>query len=146
MSREQGIGRIIEDKSTGALYFKVKPSAIPHAWSNDPDELALDYFFSEVEANMRVPFQSQLGMPNPVPVVVDRNDALWLVDSGDGKYYFWETVADSIFEIYERNLAKILSTISENNGELVGTKFRKLSTVGCPGTPNYNAKWEVPKN
>lgn len=146
MSREQGIGRIIEDKSTGALYFKVKSSAIPPGWSNDPDELSLDYCFSGVEANMRVPFQSQLGMPNPVPVVVDRNDALWLVDSGDGKYYFWEAVADSIFEIYDRNLAKILSTISENNGELVGTKLRKLGILGCEGTPNYNAEWEVPKN
>ena len=48
---------------------------------------------------MRVPFKSQFGMPNPVPVVVDRNDGLWLIASGDGKYYFWETVADYIFEI-----------------------------------------------
>lgn len=144
LSRDQGIGQIIKDKSTGALYFKVKPSAIPPGWSNDPDELSLDYYFSGVEANMRVPFQSQLGMSNPVPVVVDRNDGLWLIDSGDGKYYFWEAVADSIFEIYERNLAKILSTISENGG-LIGTKFRTLGIVGCEGTPNYNAEWEVPK-
>lgn len=93
---------------------------------------------------MRVPFKSQFGMPNPVPVVVDRNDGLWLIASGDGKYYFWETVADSIFEIYERNLAKILSTISENGG-LVGTKFRTLGIVGCEGTPNYDAEWEMPK-
>ena len=144
MSREQGIEHIIKDKSTGVLYFKVKLSAIPPRWSNDPDKLALDYYFSGVEANMRVLFQSQLEMPNPVPVVVDRNDDLWLIDSGNGKYYFWEAIADSIFEIYERNLAEILSTISKNDG-LVGTKFRALGIMGCKGTPNYNAKWEVPK-
>lgn len=132
----------MKDESTGTLYFKIKLSVIPPGWSNDPDELSLDYLFSGVEANMRIPFQSQLGMPNPVPVFLDRKDGLWLIDSGDGKYYFWEAVADSIFEIYERNLAKILSTISENGG-LAGTKFRTLGIVGCEGTPNYNAKWEV---
>lgn len=145
LSREQGIGHIIKDEPTGALYFKVKPSAIPLGWSNDPEELQLDYFFSGEEANMKIPLQSQLGMPNPVPVVSNSHDELWLIESGDGRYYFWEAVADSILEIYERNLAKILSTMSENNGELVGTKFRLLGIVGCEGTPNYNAEWEVPQ-
>lgn len=93
---------------------------------------------------MRVPFQWQLDMPNPVSVVVDRNDGLWLIDSGDRKYYFWEAVADSIFKIYERNQAKTLPIISENSG-LVGTKFRAPNIVGCEGTPNYNAEWEVPE-
>lgn len=93
---------------------------------------------------MRVPFQSQLGMPNPIAIVVNRKYGLWLIDSGDGKYYFWEDLADSIFEIYERNLAKILSTISKNGG-LAGTNFRRLGIVGCEGIPNYNAKWEVPE-
>lgn len=66
---------------------------------------------------MREPFQSQLGMPNPVPIIVDRTDGLWLIDSGDGEYYFWEVVADSIFEVNKP------SKISENRG-LAGTKFR----------------------
>lgn len=145
LSREQGIGHIIKDKPSGALYLKVKSSAIPPGWSNDPEELSLDYFFSGEEANMRMPFQSQLGMPNPVPIIVNRDDGLWLIDSGDGKYYFWEAVADSIFELYERSLAKILFTISENNGGLVGTKYKTLGIVGCEGTPNHNAEWEVPQ-
>lgn len=145
LSREQEIGHIIKDTPTGALYWKVKPSAIPPGWSNDPEELSLDYFFSGEEGNMRMLFQSQLGMPNPVPVVANRDDELWLIDSGDEKYYFWEAVADSIFEIYERNLAKILSALSENNGGLEGTKYRTLGIVGCEGTPNYNAEWEVPQ-
>lgn len=145
LSREQGIGHIIQDEPTGALYFKVKPSAILLGWSNDPEELSLDYVFSRVEANMRIPFQSQLGMPNPVPVVANSDDGLWLIDSGDGRYYFWEAVADSIFEIYEQKLAKILSTMSEKNGGLVGTKYRTLGIVGCEGILNYNAEWEVPQ-
>lgn len=62
-------------------------------------------------------------MPNPVPIIVDRTDGLWLIDSGDGEYYFWEVVADSIFEVNKPNLAKRLSKISENRG-LAGTKFR----------------------
>lgn len=107
-------------------------------------QMSLDYYFSGVEANMRVPFQSQLGMPNPIAIVVNRKYGLWLIDSGDGKYYFWEDLADSIFEIYERNLAKILSTISKNGG-LAGTNFRRLGIVGFEGIPNYNAQWEVPE-
>lgn len=86
---------------------------------------------------MRVPFQSQFGMQNPVPVV-DRKDELWLIDSVDGNYYFWEAVADSIFEIYERNLAKLLSTISENGG-LAGAKFRAPGIVRCEGIANCTA-------
>lgn len=96
-------------------------------------QMSLDYYFSGVKANMRVPFQSQHGMPNPVAVVVNGKYGLWLIDSGDRKDYFWEDVADPIFETYGRNLAKILSTISKNGG-LAGTKFRRLGIVGCKGT------------
>lgn len=112
-------------------YFKVKPSPIPSGWSNDPDVTGL--LLQWGKSKYEVPFQSQHGMPNPVSVVVNEKYGLWLIDSGDGKYYFWEDVADSIFEIYERNLAKILSTISKNGG-LAGKKFRRLGIVGCKGT------------
>lgn len=130
--------RVHQYESTSTLCFKFKPFAIPAGWLNDPDELSLNYCFRGVEENMRVPFQSQFSMPNPVPVLVDRKDGLWLIDSVDGNYHFWEAVADSIFEIYERNLAKLLSIISESGG-LAGTKFRALGIVSCGGIPNCTA-------
>lgn len=48
----------------GAFYYKVKPSAISPGWSNEPNDLSLDYYVSGVEADMREPFKSQLEMPN----------------------------------------------------------------------------------
>lgn len=46
-------------------------------------------------------------MPNPLPIIVDKQNGMWLINGGNGKFYVWQDVEDFLGEVYERNLAII---------------------------------------
>lgn len=60
-------------------------------------------------------------MPNPLPIIAYKQNRIWLIDGRNGKFYLWQDVEDFVGEVYERNLAIILSIAG-----LKKTKWRRL--------------------
>ncbi|MCJ1349920.1 hypothetical protein MMC31_008163 [Peltigera leucophlebia] len=108
-----GLGSISKYEPTGSLYIKLEQSVIPPGWSNDPISLEVDTSFNEKdeEENLKEDFKTQYNMPNPLPVLVHFQEGVWLIDGGDGKYYVYQNEEGYVGEVYERNLAKILSEL-----------------------------------
>ena len=102
----------------------------------------MDTCFNEndAEENLTEYFKTQYKMPNPLPVVVHFKDGVWLIDGGDGKFYVWQDVEDYVGEVYERNLAMILSKLGKDRA-LGQTKWRRLGHLGCGPPPDYDAPW-----
>ena len=61
-------------------------------------------------------FKTKYNMPNPLPIIVHKEDGLWLIDGGDGKFYLWQDVEDFVGEVYERDLVILLSTLARITG------------------------------
>lgn len=78
--------------------YKLEHSAIPAGWSNSPIFLALDHCFNGKveEENLTDQFETQYDMPNPLPVIVHRQDGMLLIDGGNGKFYPWQNVEDFV--------------------------------------------------
>ena len=83
-------------------------------------------------------FKTQYNMPNPLPITLHKQNGVWLIDGGNGKFYLWQDVEDFVGEVYECNLAIILSTLAKNRG-LKRTRWRKLGHLGFGPSPDYDA-------
>lgn len=59
-----------------------------------------------------------------------------LFDGYNGKYYLWAHVSDNVAKLYERNLAKKLSTFDQNQGTQ-GSVARKPWVDGIHGSQVY---------
>ena len=140
---EQGLGCISKYEPTDSLYIKLEESIIPPGWYNDPITLNLDCCFNGkfAEENLTEEFKTEYNMSKPLPIIVYGEHGLWLIDGGNGKFYLWQDVEDFVGEVYECNLAIILSTLAKNRG-LKGTKWRKLGHLGCrPPSPDWDDPW-----
>ncbi|MCJ1349795.1 hypothetical protein MMC31_008036, partial [Peltigera leucophlebia] len=141
-SKPAGLGRISKYEPTDSLYIKLEQSVIPPGWSNDPLALNLDFCFNGKvpEENLTEEFKTQYNMPNPLPIIVHQQHGLWLIDGGNGKYYLWQNVEDSVGEVYERNLAIILPALGKDP-EFGKTKWRRLGHLGFGPPPDFDAPW-----
>lgn len=83
-------------------------------------------------------------MPDLTPVIENHgyNQGLVLIDGGDGKYYLWHDVSDDVFEVYGRNLSKIVSTFGQNPG-IKGSKLMRLGLVGYRLPPGNSDPWKL---
>lgn len=111
------LGCVIKDEASKSLYIKLKPTAIPRHWCNDPELLQLDSFLAwenkkEEKSIMRY-LKSEFEMPNPVPIIKHRWEEQWLIAGSNWKYYLWEGIEGAIREVYKQDLAKILETFRQ---------------------------------
>ena len=142
---EEEIRSIVKHEPSNSFYVKLKESAIPKDWSNDPHHLKLGASFNgSDEQDVSESFKSEFAMPDPLPVIENHgyNQGLVLIDGGDGKYYLWHDVSDDVFELYERNLTKILSKFGQNPG-FKGSKLKKLGLVGYRLPPGDSDPWKL---
>lgn len=79
--------------------------------------LDLDFCFNgkAAEDNLTEEFKTQYDMPNPPPIIVYKQNGMWLLDGGNGKFYLWRDAEGFVGEVYEHNLAIILSTLAKKS-------------------------------
>jgi hypothetical protein len=119
-----GLVKLREEFAPGS-YVELRRCEVPSGWSNDPGRLVL-YFTGEVD-NMKTELKADYNIPNARPILNDRMYT-YLLDGGDGKFYWWNGVSDDVGRIEEpNNLQEILVTLHYKG--LSGIKYTLLTDL-----------------
>ena len=111
-----GLIKLREEFAPGS-YVELRRCEVPSGWTNDPECLDLSYFTPKLKAYYNI--------PNARPIL---NDMMYtyLLDGGDGKFYWWNVVSGSVGRIEEpNNLREILVTLHDEG--LSGIKYTLLT-------------------
>jgi len=118
-----GLIKLREEFAPGS-YVELKRCEVPRGWTNDPESLGLYYFTGKIN-NMKTELKAEYNIPNARPIL---NDTMYtyLLDGGDGKFYWWNDVSGSVGRIEEpNNLREILVTLHDEG--LSGIKYTLLT-------------------
>ena len=70
----------------------------------------MDAYFTGLEKYQpKFALKYDFGMPNPRPILIYNSESEYIIDGGDGKYYFWNSLADGVCLINQPDLEQILA-------------------------------------
>jgi hypothetical protein len=95
-------------------FVEVPGPKIPFGWSNNPARLSLGYHFSGNGSDTKADLKDDCDIPNARPIITNA-DGVYLLDGGDGNYYFWADISGFVTRIEEPDLEKILIEIGRGN-------------------------------
>lgn len=141
MLPEHGLRSVSKYEPTDSFYIKLEQFIIPSGWSNGPLDLHLACCFNRkvVEENLMKEFKTQFNLPNPLPIIVNKQYGLRLIDGGNEKFYVWQDIENYVGEFYERDLAMLLFAI-DKDPNYKRVQWRKLEHL-CLGHANFDAPW-----
>ncbi len=118
------------EKISSTFHVQLEESKVPNGWSNHPTQLSVNNNFTELKNDhAKIALQHDFGIPNSRPILVNKRRT-YLIDGGNQKYYTWNDVRDEVNEVRERNLEKILTTLSSaRGGECSGLGREYLGTL-----------------
>jgi hypothetical protein len=114
--------RQTEEFAAGS-YVELRTCEVPYGWTNHPGYLGIVYFTSDID-NIKTELKADHNIPDARPVLSDMRDT-YLLDGGDGKYYFWNEVCESVARIEEPSLQKILAKLGTEG--VSGIKYTILT-------------------
>jgi hypothetical protein len=82
---------------------------VPYGWPNDPDRLGVNGYFADGPDDIKATLRNDFNIPDARPILAGES-SLYLLDGGDGKYYFWSEISEWVSRIEEDDLQKILAT------------------------------------
>lgn len=115
-------------------YVELRTADVPIGWSNHPDLLLVEPYFTHRRVNETL--HPSLHFSRPKPILTD-NESLYIFEEEGRGYYVWNEISSDVAEIKENSLRDIIAQLKE--GGMAYLTLSRLRRVGDPsGKPTSN--------